>query len=76
MSSKVFDWKSISLPKSVIAGQFFIISVEVEAKEALYDCNNRAVLDSFEKLLLPANGEYKSKYSGEDIDRFISEVFT
>lgn len=73
MSSKVFDWKSISLPESVIAGQFFIISVEVEAKEALYDYHNRVMLDSSDNVILPNGGEHKSKYTGEEIEEFIAE---
>lgn len=76
MSSKVFKWNAISLPTSVIAGQSFVISVDVSALEALFDCNSRAVLDNSANVILPSNGEYKSRYSGEDIDRFISEVLT
>ncbi len=76
MSLKVFDWKGISLPESVISGEIFVISVDVEAKEALYDCKNRVILDSSNNVILPKDGEYKSLYTGEEIDNFISEVFT
>lgn len=76
MSSKIFDWHSISLPESVIAGQSFILSVEVTVKEALYDSNNDVVIDSADKVILPADGEYISGYTGEDIDSLISEVLT
>lgn len=76
MSSKVFDWKSISLPESVIAGQSFVITVDVTAKEALYDSNNRVILDSSDNVILPKDGEYKSIYSGEEIDDFITEVLS
>ncbi len=76
MSSKVFDWNGISLPESVIAGEFFVISVDVEAKEALYDCKNRVILDSSDSVILPKDGEYKSLYTGEEIDEFITEVLS
>lgn len=76
MSSKIFDWHSISLPESVIAGQSFILSVEVTVKEALYDSDNKVVLDSTDNVILPADGEYKSGYTGENIDNFITEVLT
>lgn len=76
MSSKIFDWGSVILPESVIAGQSFIISVEVTVKEALYDSDNKVVLDSTDNVILPADGEYKSGYTGENIDSFISEVLT
>lgn len=76
MDSKVFTWNAISLPMSVIAGQSFVISVDVSALEALFDCNGRAIFDNSEKLLLPKKGEFKSKFSGEKIDKFILEVLS
>ena len=74
MSSKVFDWHNISLPESVVAGQSFILAVEVTVKEALYDSNDRVVLDSTESVILPADGEYKSRHTGENINSVITEV--
>ena len=76
MSSKVFNWHSISLPESVVAGQSFILAVEVTVKEALYDNNNRVMLDSADNVILPADGEYISGYTGDNIDNLISEVLT
>ncbi len=76
MSSKIFDWHSISLPESVVAGQSFILSVEVTVKEALYDSNNRVMLDSADNVILPADGEYISRHTGDNIDNLITEVLT
>lgn len=72
--SRVVKWNSVSLPNSVIAGQSFIISVDVSAIEALFEKSSRAMIDVADDILLPSDGEYKSAYSGEEIDNFIAEV--
>lgn len=67
-------FKGITMPESVIAGQYFIISVQAETLSVLYDKNDKIVLDSRDRVMLPEIGEYTSKYTGEEINRFISEV--
>ena len=76
MQKGPFNWNSIELPKEVIAGQSFIISVDVSAIEALFDNGDRMMFDSNNDIILPKNSEYTSIYSGEEIDKFIKEVLS
>ncbi len=62
------------MPESVIAGQYFIISVQVEALAALYDKENCLIIDSVDNVLLPSDREHISDHSGKEMDNFIQEV--
>ncbi len=72
--SRDIAFNSISMPESVIAGQYFILSVQVEALAALYGNDNSLIIDSEDNVLLPADGEHISSYSGSEMDSFIQEV--
>lgn len=64
------------MPESVVAGQSFIIAVDVSAVEALFDSNVNAMIDSSGAVLLPSGGSYKSAYTGDQINNFVSEVLS
>ena len=74
--SKEISFEDVSIPDTVIAGQYFIISIQAESLDAvvLYDSYNDVVVDKNGAMLLPTNGGYKSNYSGTEISKFISEV--
>ena len=74
--SRAIKYNSVSMPESVIAGQSFIISVDVTALEVLFDNVQNVMIDSNDNVILPSDGEYTSAYSGADIDEFVGKVIT
>lgn len=64
------------MPESVVAGQSFIIAIDVSAVEALFDNNVNAMIDSSGAVMLPSGGSYKSAYTGDQINNFVSEVLS
>lgn len=72
--SRDIAFKGITMPESVIAGQYFILSVQVEALAALYGNDKSLIIDSADNVLLPSDGDHISDYSGSEMDNFIQEV--
>lgn len=64
------------MPESVVAGRSFVIAVDVTAVEALFDNNVNAMLEISGAVLLPSGGSYKSAYTGDQINNFVSEVLS
>ncbi len=67
---------AVSLPASVIVGEYFTISVGVENIALLYDNTGSIIVDSENSVLIPQGDEHVSAYSGLEIDNFITEVLS